>query len=86
MKDCKTCLHWESGMYNDTCDACLSNPDVKHQRWVHKDWRDIFDRVEVLAGTIGALSKSGLAVGMIRSYAEEILLHCDELEGTDGTT
>ena len=68
-------------MYNDTCDACLSNPDATFHKWVHKDWRDIFDRVEVLAGTIAALSKSGLAVGMIRSYAEEILIHCDELEG-----
>ena len=83
MKNCETCLHRERGMYNDTCDACLSNPDVKHQRWVHKDWRDIFDRVKVLADTIGALSSSGLAVGMIRSYAEEILIHCDELEGKD---
>ena len=81
MKDCKTCLHWERGMYNETCDACLSNQDAKLHKWVHKDWRDIFDRVKVLADTIGALSSSGLAVGTIRSYAEEILIHCDELEG-----
>ena len=81
MKDCENCINLEKGHYNGECDACLNNPDKFHSRWTNKDWREIFNRITALGKATAALALGGLAVRTIRSYAEEILTHCDELEG-----
>ena len=81
IEKCRFCANEKYGSDSEICDGCLSDPFRQSPHFVREGEAEIRERVEALAKAIGTLTRAGISISMARRYAEEILLHLDELEG-----
>lgn len=81
IEKCRFCANQKYGSDSEICDSCLSDPFRSSPHFVREGAAEIRERIDDLAKAIGTLTRAGISISMSRRYAEEILLHLDELEG-----